>query len=105
MSLVLEIAGTLLPFAIVCLIVVFVILRMKHKYEQGTLGKKEAKSAQSVLDSLIPLGMVFGLAAAILISLVSPFTLLSAIAWGPGIGMLFGYIAYEVYSRMEEGVQ
>ncbi|MEK4714352.1 hypothetical protein [Sporosarcina sp. FSL K6-5500] len=102
MGLSLEIARIVLPVAIVGGIAVFVILRMKHKYKKGTLGKKKTKSAQNLLDSLIPFGMMIGLAIAILLSIFTPFSFLSAIAWGPGMGMLFGYFAYKIYSKKED---
>ena len=102
MSLSLEIARIVLPVVIVGGIGLFVILRMKHKYKKGTLGKKKSEGAQVLLDSLIPFGMMIGLAVAILLSIIFPIPLLSSIAWGPGIGMLFGYFAYEIYSKKEE---
>ena len=102
MSSTLEIVSTLLPIVIVGGIAVFVILRMKHKYKQGTLGKKQTKSAQNLLDSLIPFGMIIGFAIAVLLNIFSLISLLSAIAWGPGIGLLFGYFAYEIYSKKGE---
>ena len=102
MGLSLEIARTLLPVVIVGWIAVFVILRMKHKYKKGTLGKKKSEGAQILLNSLIPFGMMIGFAVAVLLSMFSPISLLSASTWGPVIGMLFGYFAYEFYSKKEE---
>lgn len=102
MSLVLDIVRIVLPVVIVGGIGLFVILRMKHKYKKGTLGKKKSEGAQILLDSLIPFGMMIGSAVAVLLSIFSPISLLSTIAWGPGIGMLFGYFAYEIYSKKEE---
>ena len=102
MVLSLEIARIVLPVAIVGGIGIFIILRMKHKYKKGTLGKKKTKSAQNLLDSLIPFGMMIGFAVAVLLSIFSPISLLSAMTWGPGIGFLFGYFAYEIYSKKEE---
>jgi len=102
MGLSLEIARTVLPLVIVGGIGVFIILRMKHKYKKGTLGKKKSISAQILLDSLIPFGMMIGSAIAVLLSLFSPIPFLSTMTWGPGIGMLFGYFAYELYSKKEE---
>lgn len=102
MSLPLEIVKIVLPVAVVGGIALFVVLRMKHKYNKGTLGKKKTKGAQNLLDSLIPFGMMIGLAASILLSMFLPISLLSTIAWGPGIGMLLGYLAYEFYSKEEE---
>lgn len=102
MGLTLEIVRILLPMVIVSGIAVFVILRMKYKYKKGTLGKKKSKKAQNLLDCLIPFGMMFGFAIAVLLSILSPVSLLSAIAWGPGIGLLLGYFAYEIYSKEEK---
>ena len=69
MDSVLEISRTLAPLLIVCGIAVFVVFRMKDKYEKGTLGKKQSKGAQMVLDSLIPFGMIMGCIVAIILSL------------------------------------
>ncbi|MFD1929427.1 hypothetical protein ACFSFY_15400 [Sporosarcina siberiensis] len=102
MSLALEIARIVLPLIVVGGIGVFVILRMKYKSKQGTLGKKQSKSAQNVLDSLIPFGMIVGCAIAVLINLFTSIPLLSTLTWGPGIGFLLGYVAYEIYSKMDE---
>lgn len=102
MELVIEIARTVLPVVVVAGIALFVILRMKHKYKKGTLGKKKTKNAQTILDSLMPFGMMIGCAVAVILSMFSPISLLSTIAWGPGIGFLFGYIAYEIYSKIGE---
>ena len=82
MSLVLDILRIVAPVAIIGAIALFVILRMKSKYNKGTLGKKETQGEQILLDSLIPFGMMIGLTIAILISFYSPLSLLSAITWG-----------------------
>ena len=102
LDLFLEITYILLPIVIVGGIAVFVVTRMKHKYKNDTLGKKKSKSTQILLDSFIPLGMLIGCAIAILISLFLPISLLSIIGLGAGIGLLFGYLAYEVYSKKGE---
>jgi len=102
LDLFLEITYILLPIVIVGGIAVFVVTRMKHKYKNDTLGKKKSKSTQILLDSFIPLGMLIGCAIAILISLFLPIPLLSIIGLGAGIGLLFGYLAYEVYSKKGE---
>ncbi|MFZ4453607.1 hypothetical protein [Salibacterium aidingense] len=102
MGLALEMAGILLPVVLVGGIVLFVVLKMKHKYNKGTLDKKKSKSAQHLLDSLIPFGMMAGCIAAVLFSMFSRVSLLSIIALGAGIGLLFGYFAYEIYSKKEE---
>ncbi|MCM2677637.1 hypothetical protein [Alkalicoccobacillus plakortidis] len=91
-----------MPLIIVSVIVVFVIKRLEFKYKRGTLGKKNSKSAQQLLDSLIPLGMLVGSSSGVFISLFFQISLLSAMTVGPGLGMLLGYIAYEIYSKTEE---
>jgi len=102
MGLSLEIARIVLPVVIVGGIGLFVILRLKHKHKKGTLGEKKSEGAQILLNSLIPFGMMIGFAVAVLLSMFSPISLLSTMTWGPGIGMLFGYFAYEIYSKKEE---
>lgn len=102
MGLALEIARILLPVVIVAGIAVFVVLRMKHKYKKGTLGKKKSKGAQNLLDGLIPFGMMAGCIVAVLLSIFLPISLLTIFPWGAGIGLLFGYFAYEIYSKKEE---
>lgn len=101
MGLALEITSILLPLAIVGGIAVYVIKRMERKYKKGSLGKNKSKGAQILLDSLIPLGMLIGCVVGILLSLFSSISLLSAIGLGAGIGLLFGYFAYEIYSKKE----
>ena len=102
MGLALEIARILLPVVIVGGIAIFVVMRMKHKYKKGTLGKKESKGTQNFLGSLIPLGMMIGCAVAVLLSMFFPIPLLSTIGLRSGIGLLFGYFAYEIYSKKGE---
>ncbi|WP_080876290.1 hypothetical protein [Oceanobacillus timonensis] len=92
----------LLPLVLVCGIAIFVVMRMKHKYEKGTLGKKKSKGAQQLLDSLIPLGMTAGCAFAIIFSAIFPISLLSIFGLGAGTGLLLGYVAYEIYSKKPE---
>src|SRR5699024_11521693 len=98
----LEISRILLPVVIVGGIEVFVIMRMKQKYKKGILGKKKSKSAQNLLDSLIPFGMMVGCVVAVLLSIFFPIPLLSSVGLGAGIGLLFGCFAYEIYSKKEE---
>lgn len=103
MDSVLEITRILAPLIAVGGIAVFVAFRMRYKYEKGTLGKKKSKSAQQFLDSLIPLGVVIGGVLTFLFnSLFSiPLQTQTIIILGPGIGLLCGYFAYEIYSKME----
>ena len=102
MGLIMEIARIVLPIVIVGGIVVFVIKRLEYKHNQGTLGKKKTKGAQNLLDSLIPLGMLFGCAVGVILSMFFPISLLSTLSLGAGIGLLFGYFAYEIYCKKEE---
>ncbi|ATI51478.1 hypothetical protein [Bacillus cereus group sp. BfR-BA-01445] len=83
------------PVVIVGGIVLYVIGRLKHKYENGTLGKKKSKNAQILLDSFIPMGMLVGC----IIGLIFPDYSLLAVSLGAGIGYLFGFFAYEFYSK------
>ncbi|ALX48308.1 hypothetical protein [Lentibacillus amyloliquefaciens] len=101
-GLALEIARVSLPVVIAGGIAVFVVIRMKHKYKKGTLGKKKSKGAQNLLDSLIPLGMMIGCAVAVTLSIFSPISLPSTIGLGAGTGLLFGCFAYEIYSKKEK---
>ena len=48
------------------------------------------------------MGMLFGCAVGVILSTLSPFPLLSTLIYGSGIGLLFGYFAYEIYSKKEE---
>ncbi|MFJ7729653.1 hypothetical protein ACIQXV_26575 [Neobacillus sp. NPDC097160] len=95
MGLIMEIV----PVVIVGGIVVYVIERLKHKYNQGNLGKKKSKGAQDLLDSLIPMGMIFGCAIGVIVGMFFPISLLSTVSLGAGIGYLFGFLAYEIYSK------
>ncbi len=91
------------PVLIVGGIVVFVIKRLEHKYKHGKLGKKKSNEAQILLDSLIPIGMFIGCMIGLIFGLIfgmffPDFSLLS-VSLGAGIGYLFGYFAYEIYSK------
>ncbi|MDA1763607.1 hypothetical protein ACFU6E_17405 [Bacillus cereus] len=87
------------PVLIVGGIVVYVIGRLKHKYKNGNLGKKKSKNAQILLDSFIPMGMVLGCLIGIIIGIFSPDSVLLSVSLGAGIGYLFGFFAYEIYSK------
>lgn len=97
-----EILSIVWPIVLVGAISLFVILRLKGKQKRGTLGKKETKAAQDLLDSLIPLGMVFGSALGLVLSLIFPFAMSTGITFGAGFGLLGGYFAYEYSSKQEE---
>ncbi|EML9733418.1 TPA: hypothetical protein QCR58_004384 [Bacillus cereus] len=91
------------PVVIVGGIVVFVIKRLEHKYKNGKLGKKKSQKAQLLLDSFIPMGMLvgcmIGLISGLISGMFSPDFSLFSISLGSGIGYLFGYFAYEIYSK------
>lgn len=102
MALVMDIIYNVLPLALMGGVVVFVIKRLEHKYKQGTLGKKKSKNAQRLLESSIPLGMLAGCNAGILISLIFNISLLPTFSFGAGIGYLVGYFTYEIYGNKQE---
>lgn len=102
MELFMEIVRILLPIVLVGGFALFVVLRMKHKHKKGMLGQKKSEDAQVLLGSLIPFGIMMGFAVTVLLSLFTPISLLSTITWEPGMGLSFGYIAYEFYSKTEE---
>ncbi|MBE7118370.1 hypothetical protein [Bacillus cereus] len=87
------------PVVIVGGIVLYVIERLKHKYNQGNLGKKKSKGAQNSLDSLIPMGMLFGCAIGLIFGIFFSVPLIFPVSLGAGIGYLFGFFAYEIYSK------
>src|SRR5699024_521257 len=89
------------PVAIVGGIGIFVVYRLKHKYKQGTLGKKKNKGAQNLLDSFIPLGMLVGCIVGTILSVFLSYSVLPTLSLGAGIGLLCGYFAYELYSKKE----
>ncbi|AHA70422.1 hypothetical protein [Bacillus thuringiensis] len=89
----------IVPVVITGGIVVYVIGSLKHKYNNGNLGKKKSKKAQVLLDSLIPIGMLLGCLIGIIVGIFSPDSLLLSVSLGSGIGYLFGFFAYEIYSK------
>ncbi len=94
-----EIVNIILPLIIVSGIVIFVVFRMAYKTKRGTLGRKQSKKEQNILDSLIPFGMIAGFIIALILSLFQAIPLMYTIGMGPGIGLLLGYVGYEIYSR------
>ncbi|PDY87632.1 hypothetical protein CON09_22760 [Bacillus anthracis] len=91
--------SALAPIVIVGGIVVFVMKRMERKYNEGTLGKKKSKEAPNLLDSSIPIGMFIGCIIGLIFGMFFPNFSLLSISLGSGIGYLFGYFAYEIYSK------
>ena len=102
METILDIILIVLPVIIAGAIALFVINQLKGKQKRGTLGKKETAQAQTLLDSLIPLGMIFGSAFGVLAGMIFPIALPTAIALGASFGLLGGYFAYEGYSKSGE---
>ncbi|MEC3155071.1 hypothetical protein P9Z94_03010 [Bacillus thuringiensis] len=91
--------SAILPVILVGGIVVFVIKRMERKYKEGKLGKKKSQKAQLLLDSFIPIGMLFGCIIGLVFGMFFPDFSLLSISLGSGIGYLFGFFAYEIYSK------
>ena len=87
------------PVLIVGGIVVFVIKRLEHNYKHGKLGKKKSNEAQILLDSLIPIGMFIGCMIGLIFGMFFPDFSLLSVSLGTGIGYLFGYFAYKIYSK------
>ncbi len=102
MELFTELVGIVLPIAIIGGIMVFVIKRLEHKHKQGKLGKKKSKVAQNLLDSLMPLGMLFGCTIGLILSMFFSISLLSTLSFGSGLGLLLGYFSYVIYGNKEE---
>lgn len=98
----LDIIRIVLPIVIVGAIAVFVVKRLEAKHKRGALGKKESKEAQTLLDSLIPLGVLFGCIIGLLFGMFFSISLPTGISLGAAIGLLIGYFAYEFYSKEEE---
>ena len=91
--------SALAPIVIVGGIVVFVMKRMERQYKEETLGKKKLKEAQNLLDIFIPIGMLVGCIIGLIFGMFSPDFSLLSISLGSGIGYLFGFFAYEIYSK------
>lgn len=82
-------------------IAVFVIERLKRKYDKGNLGKEKSKGTQELLNSLIPIGMLFGCTIGIILSMLFQIPLLPTISLGASIGYLLGYLAFEFFYKQE----
>lgn len=63
---------------------------------------KKSKDAKDLIDSLIPLGMIFGCAIGVILGIFFSDFLLLTIVIGAGIGYLFGVIAYVMFSKKEK---
>ncbi|ARD49589.1 hypothetical protein SporoP33_01540 [Sporosarcina sp. P33] len=97
-----DIVQIVFPLILVGGIIIFVIKRLDRKNKAGVFAKKSSQNAQVLLDSLIPLGMIFGSAASLVLSIIFPFPILSSISIGAAVGLLAGYFAYQSYGRTNE---
>src|SRR5690606_26483384 len=102
METILDIISIVLPVIIAGAIAAFVINQLKGKQTRGRLGKQATAQAQTLLDSLSPLGMIFRSAFVVLGGMIFPIALPTAIALGASFGLLGGYFAYEGYSKSAE---
>ncbi|GIP38561.1 hypothetical protein J31TS4_18410 [Paenibacillus sp. J31TS4] len=64
---------------------------------------KKSRNAKDFIDSLIPLGMMMGCAAGVLIGIfLEPGFLVFTISIGAGVGCLSGTVAYGICSKQEK---
>ena len=99
-----EFAIVITPILIAGVIGLYVINSLKHLANEGKVGKKKSKGAQIWIDSLIPLGMIFGCAIGVIFGLFSQFSLLLTINLGTVAGYLFGFFAYKRCSARQETI-
>ena len=85
------------PLVLTAAIVIFVILRLKSKFKGRT--SDDITREEIVGGYFMPIGLLLGT----VYSLFSSIPLITSL--GPSIGFLFGYFAYEVYSRKGESTQ
>jgi hypothetical protein len=61
---------------------------------------KKPRDAKNLIDSLIPMGMIFGCAIGVIFGIfLKSSYLVFTISLGTGIGYLFGITAYVIYSE------
>ena len=82
------------PLLLTGVISLFIILRLKSKFKGRT--SNDVTREEIVGAYFMPFGMILGLISD---------SLLTNVSMGPSIGFLFGYFAYEVYSRKGESTQ
>ena len=95
MELLVEILKIVWSILLAGVISMFIILRLKSKFKGKT--SDDITKEQIVGAYFMPFGMILGA----IYSLFSSVPLITTL--GPSIGFLFGYFAYEVYSRKGEG--
>ena len=94
-----ELVIIILPILITGVICLYVINSLKRMSNEGKVGKKKSEGAQIWIDSLIPLGMIFGCAIGVVFGLFSQFSLLLTINLGTVVGYLLGFFAYKSCSK------
>ena len=97
MEFLMEMLKIVWPILLAGVISLFIILRLKSKFKGKT--SDDITREQIVGAYFMPFGLILGT----IYSMFSSVPLLTSI--GPGIGFLFGYFAYEVYSRKGESTQ
>ena len=103
MEFLMEMLEIVWPIVLTGAIGIFVILRLKRKFKGKT--SDDITREQIVGAYFMPFGMILGLIVNTIYSMFSSDSLLTNVSMGPGIGFLFGYFAYEVYSRKGESTQ
>ncbi|SFJ78609.1 MULTISPECIES: hypothetical protein [unclassified Bacillus (in: firmicutes)] len=64
---------------------------------------KKSGEAKGLIDSLIPMGIIFGCAIGVIFGMFfKPIFLVFTVSLGTGIGYLFGVIAFGIYSKKEK---
>ena len=97
MEFLMEMLKIVWPLLLTGVISVFIILRLKSKFKGRT--SDDITKEEIVGAYFMPIGLVLGT----MYSLFSSVPLITSL--GPSFGFLFGYFAYEVYSRKGESTQ
>lgn len=92
----------LAPVVIAGGIALFVVLRAKHKYNQGEFDKKKSNGDNDMTVILIPLGMTLGCGVGIVVGTFFPISFMTTGSLGAGLGYLCGYFAYESYMKTSQ---
>ena len=101
MEFLMEMLKIVWPLLLAGVISLFIILRLKSKFKGRT--SNDVTREEIVGGYFMPFGIMLGLSISTIYSIFSSVPLLAAVSIGPSIGFLFGYVAYEVYSRKGEG--
>ena len=103
MEFLMEMLKIVWPLLLTGAISLFIILRLKRKFKGRT--SNDVTREEIVGAYFMPFGMILGGIVSTIYSMFSSDSLLTNVSMGPGIGFLFGYFAYEVYSRKGESTQ